>query len=193
MKRVKIHPFRLLSVLLLSLLILGMIIKIVALADKGETKKIEYILISQSEYEETYKEESKEENEEIENKLQSSREDEVEEVARVRTSLGEYTITKYCSCEKCCGEYAKNRPIKENGEELVTGAYGTELTADYSVASPLAPGTRLEIEGLGTYKVQDTTSTWVADKYNGKVIDIYVSDHSLAINYKEVLDVWEVK
>ena len=61
--------------------------------------------------------------------------------------LGSFRITAYCSCEKCCGEWAKNRP---NG--IVYGAAGVELKAGVSCASPLPLGTAEEVEGLGEYK-----------------------------------------
>ena len=47
-----------------------------------------------------------------------------------KTYIGEYTITAYCPCYKCCGKYALNRP---NG--IVTGAAGIELKEGVSVAS----------------------------------------------------------
>lgn len=78
-----------------------------------------------------------------------------------------YTVTAYCSCSICCGKWAKDRG------EVVIGAWGKELIEDYSIASPLPFGTKVNIEGLGTYEVMDRTATWIADKYNGKVIDIY--------------------
>jgi len=196
MKKVNIHPFRLLSIWLLSLLIVMMATAWIVNAGNEETTKVEYIILNQSEYEEMYKEDYKEEESgEVENELQSSIKDETPiESIQKKTSLGQYTITKYCSCEKCCGEYAKNRPIKEDGTELVTGAYGTEITPNYSIAAPLPFGTKVEIAGLGTFKVADTTANWVKDKYGGKIIDVYVgSNHSDAVDYKEVLEVWEVE
>ncbi len=30
-------------------------------------------------------------------------------------SLGEFRLTAYCSCEKCCDGWAKNRPLDKNG------------------------------------------------------------------------------
>lgn len=36
--------------------------------------------------------------------------------------LGEFRITAYCSCEICCEQYADNRPLDENGNEIVYGA-----------------------------------------------------------------------
>lgn len=105
------------------------------------------------------------------------------------TSLGEYTITAYCSCEKCCGEYAKDRPLDSEGNPIVYGAYGIELTPNYSVAAPLPYGKKIEIEGMGVYEVMDTTAQWVVDRYQGKIIDLYVSSHEEAENFKLIKEV----
>lgn len=89
--------------------------------------------------------------------------------------LGSFRITAYCSCEKCCGEWAKNRP---NG--IVYGAAGVELKAGVSCASPLPLGTVVEVEGLGEYIVQDRSAQWVIDKYGENQIDIYFDNHEAA-------------
>ena len=103
--------------------------------------------------------------------------------------IGEYTITGYCSCEICCGEYAKNRP---NG--IVYGASGEVLRSNYSVASPLPFGTKLEIDGLGEYVVQDRTADWIVERYDGKIIDIYFNTHEQAVKFaKQVRNVSVVK
>ena len=81
--------------------------------------------------------------------------------------LGSFRVTAYCSCEKCCGEWAMNRP---NG--IVYGAAGVELKAGVSCASPLPLGTVVEVEGLGEYIVQDRPAQWVIDKYGENQIDI---------------------
>lgn len=95
-----------------------------------------------------------------------------------KVCLGEYRITAYCACEKCCGEWAKNRP-----GGIVVGAAGIELVAGVSCASPLPFGTVVEVEGLGTYIVQDRTASWVAEKYDNKVIDIYFDSHEAACEF----------
>lgn len=89
--------------------------------------------------------------------------------------LGEFRITAYCSCEICCGKWAENRP-----DGIVYGASGEPLVAGVSCASPLPFGTVVEIEGVGTYIVQDRTSSWVVDKYGENLIDIYFDDHEAA-------------
>ena len=91
---------------------------------------------------------------------------------------GSCRITAYCACEICCGEWAKNRPLDENGNPIVYGASGQVLTPGVSVACSLPYGTELEIDGLpGTYIVEDRTAEWVQDKYNGMTVDIYMDSH----------------
>lgn len=91
---------------------------------------------------------------------------------------GSCRITAYCACEQCCGEWAKNRPADAEGNPIVYGASGKELTPGVSVACSLPYGTRLEIDGLpGTYIVEDRTAEWIQDKYNGMTVDIYMDSH----------------
>jgi len=101
--------------------------------------------------------------------------------------LGTYRITAYCSCEICCGEWAKNRP---NG--IVYGAAGVELKPGVSCASTLPFGTVLEIDGIGERVVQDRTSQWVIDLYGENLIDLYFDDHQAALNFGvKYLEVYE--
>lgn len=92
--------------------------------------------------------------------------------------LGEFRVTAYCSCEICCGQWAENRP-----DGIVYGASGEELVAGVSCASPLPFGTVLEVEGVGTYIVQDRTASWVVDKYGENLVDIYFDDHQAALEF----------
>ena len=92
-----------------------------------------------------------------------------------------FMATAYCSCEKCCGEWATKRPLDENGEQIVYGASGIVLQQGVSVAADtsLYPmGTQLEIEGMGTYTVHDRGG---AIKDNR--IDIYFENHQDAIAF----------
>ena len=99
--------------------------------------------------------------------------------------LGEYRITAYCPCEICCGDWAKNRP---NG--IVVGAAGKELQEGVSVAASLPLGTKINIDGIGEYEVQDKIAKWVLEKYDNKVIGIYFESHedaqSFGLQHKEV-------
>lgn len=92
--------------------------------------------------------------------------------------LGKCKIMAYCACEICCGKWAKNRP-----DGIVYGASGEELVAGVSCASPLPFGTVLEVEGVGTYIVQDRPPAWVVDKYGDNLVDIYLDDHQAALEF----------
>lgn len=101
----------------------------------------------------------------------------VEEIVEPLSSES-YTITAYCGCEKCCGEWAKNRR-----DGVVRGAYGDRLSQGLSVAAPLPPGTIISIDGIGLRWVEDKTADWVVEKYDGKIIDIYFENHQDALNF----------
>lgn len=99
------------------------------------------------------------------------------------TSLGVFKITNYCSCRECNGKW--------------TG-YPTKLGTDYvegrtiGVDPEIIPlGSEVKING-NVYIAEDTGS------FKGKVIDIYVNDHSkferkyLEIFVKEIKR-WKLK
>ena len=93
----------------------------------------------------------------------------------------EFKATAYCSCEKCCGYWATVRPTDENGKPIVYGATGLILSQGTSVAADTSIypiGTRLEIEGMGVYIVQDRGGAIV-----GNSIDIYFEDHDAAVEF----------
>lgn len=90
-------------------------------------------------------------------------------------SMGTFTVTAYCSCEKCCGEWANNRP---NG--VVYGASGEQLIADYSIATDvdLIPFGETILINEQEYEVHDCGSA-----IQGKRIDIYMSSHEKALEW----------
>ena len=94
-----------------------------------------------------------------------------------------YRVTAYCPCEMCCGEWAKNRPLDENGEPIVVGSWGVELVDGYSAASPMAFGTQVELDGIGTVEIQDRTAQWVVDRFGENIIDLYMTDHKTASEF----------
>ena len=101
--------------------------------------------------------------------------EEPEEVATIEfVDLGNYTITAYCGCEICCGQWASVPVIGSGGVELIEGVH---------CASPLPLGTIVEVGDLGFYEVQDRTAEWIADKYDQKVIDIYFENHEDAVQF----------
>ena len=109
-----------------------------------------------------------------------------------KTYLGEFTVTAYCSCEICCGEWANNRPngivYTASGAEAVEGV---TVGADWSI---LPVGTHIEIEGLGERIVQDKPADWIIERYDGKIIDAYFANHQAALDYgKHTVAVWIIE
>lgn len=102
-------------------------------------------------------------------------------------SLGEYRLTAYCGCSKCCGKWDENRPLDENGKPIVYTANmsiakeGVTIAADINI---LPYGTKVIIDGH-EYIVQDKGGV-----INGNRIDIYFESHQDALNfgvqYKEI-------
>ncbi|MGN1030330.1 MAG: 3D domain-containing protein [Butyricicoccaceae bacterium] len=83
------------------------------------------------------------------------------------TPLGTYTLTFYCSCETCSGQWGTST------------ALGTETIEGYTVAvdrSVIPLGTVLYIDGYGDFLAED-----VGGGIKGNHIDIYVEDHRRAL------------
>ena len=86
----------------------------------------------------------------------------------------EYEATAYCSCEKCCGSWALNRP--DGIVYTASGAVaeqGVTIAADWDV---LPPGTIVYIDGLGERVVQDRGGA-----IKGNAVDINSEDHDEAL------------
>lgn len=79
--------------------------------------------------------------------------------------LGEYTISFYCECSICCGEWAYGAT-----------ASGAMPTAWHTVASGQFDfGTQLYIDGLGYFVVEDRG-------VDGNWLDVFVDDHNEALS-----------
>ena len=90
-------------------------------------------------------------------------------------NLGEFKLTAYCSCAKCCGKWAYNRP---NG--IVYGAIGEELKEGYSIAvdpNVIPYNSEVIINGK-TYEAQDCGGA-----IKGNRIDVYFEDHNEALEF----------
>ena len=89
--------------------------------------------------------------------------------------LGEFKLTAYCPCEKCCGSWAFDRP-----DGIVYGSSGEELKAGYSIAvdpSVIPYGTEVVINGV-TYRADDCGGA-----INGNRIDVYFNNHKDALDF----------
>lgn len=104
----------------------------------------------------------------------------VTEPQEILVSLGEYRLTAYCPCSKCCGKYGESRPVDADGNLIVVTASGKHAKANWTVAadtSILPFGTRVYINGY-EYEVQDRGGA-----IKGNKIDIYFDDHQEALNF----------
>ena len=81
-----------------------------------------------------------------------------------------YTVTAYCSCSKCCGEWSDGfTSTGDLAHEGVTIAVDPEEI-------PL--GTRVWIDGIGERVAQD-----IGGAIKGKRIDIFFYNHQAALNF----------
>ena len=85
---------------------------------------------------EQYKITIQQQKEQLKEQIHKKRTIEIETYEEVDTnqavqpvSLGEFKLTAYCPCKKCCGKWAYNRP-----DGVVYGAIGEELKEGYSIA-----------------------------------------------------------
>lgn len=78
--------------------------------------------------------------------------------------LGEYKLTFYCNCRRCCGKWA--------GGPTASGTMPAEGRTVACGSLPL--GTRILIAGQGEYIVEDRG-------VRGKHIDIYMNSHSACL------------
>lgn len=102
--------------------------------------------------------------------------------------MGEFTLTAYCSCSKCCGKWASNRPVDDNGNEIVIGSTGEVLRSDYSIAvdPDVIPYGSIVIINGKEYKAQDTGGA-----ITGSRIDVYFSSHEEALEFgRQAADVF---
>ena len=105
---------------------------------------------------------------------------EVEEEAESEpVSLGEFKMTAYCACVKCCGIWSAEHPSRgaDYVQRTASGTIpeqGRTVAADWSV---LPEGTEVIINGQ-TYTVEDTGSG-----VDGKHIDVFFESHQEALEW----------
>lgn len=93
-------------------------------------------------------------------------------------SLGEFTITHYCSCPICCNDWAYGRPVDENGQEIVLTSSGARAEAGKTIAvdpEVIPYGSEVIINGQA-YIAQDTGGA-----IQGNRIDVYCRSHEEAL------------
>ena len=102
-------------------------------------------------------------------------------------SLGEFRITAYCHCEQCCGNWAKNRPVDEDGSIQVFTASGDLAVEGVTIAADTS------ILPFGTEVIIDDVRYIVHDRgraIKDNRIDVYFENHQDAlefgVQYKEV-------
>lgn len=97
---------------------------------------------------------------------------------KAKEYIGKFKLTAYCSCEKCCGKWAKSRPIDENGNTIVYGSTGAVLEAGMSIAvdpEVIPYGSEVVINNH-TYKADDCGGA-----IKGNHIDVYFDNHQDAL------------
>lgn len=105
-------------------------------------------------------------------------------------ALGEYKLTSYCACPKCCGIWSEQHPsrIGTGYQQLTRSGVHPEgnhtIAADWDV---LPAGTQVLIDGT-VYTVEDT-----GNAVKGNHIDIFQDSHAAAcawgVKYEEVYKV----
>lgn len=100
------------------------------------------------------------------------------------TYMGNFKLTAYCPCSKCCGKWGENRPLDENGKMIVTTASGARAYANHTIAvdpKVIPYGTTVIIERNGVYY------EYVAEDCGGSIknnrIDVFFDSHTVACDF----------
>ena len=86
--------------------------------------------------------------------------------------IGDFKVTAYCPCEKCCGVYAKSSGIRRTS--IGVPVYeGSTIAVDSKI---IPYGTKVYIEGIGVRIAADCVGA-----IKGQKIDIFYNKHSDAL------------
>lgn len=93
---------------------------------------------------------------------------------------GEYIITAYCPCVKCCGIWSEDHPTRVGTDYIQKTASGTIPTEGRTIAADIS------VLPFGTIVVIDGHEFVVEDRggaINGNRIDIFFESHEAALNW----------
>ena len=102
------------------------------------------------------------------------------EIEPPHVSLGEFTVTAYCPCVKCCGVWSAEHPSRIGTDYIQKTASGTIPTAGRTIAadpSVLPYGTVIVMDG-NEYIVEDRGGA-----VKGNKIDIFFESHEEALKW----------
>lgn len=91
------------------------------------------------------------------------------DIIETKTSLGEFVITAYCPCPKCCGVWADGITY--------TGEIATENRTIAVDPNVIPLGSTVEING-NRYRAED-----IGGVIKGKKIDLYFDSHQVALDW----------
>ena len=97
-------------------------------------------------------------------------------------SLGEFKLTAYCPCQKCCGVWSAEHPSRKGTDFIQKTASGTIPASNRTVGvNPkfIPYGTILLINGQ-EYVAEDRGSATTQNKF---LIDIFMDNHTDAIQF----------
>ena len=104
-------------------------------------------------------------------------------------SLGEYTLTAYCPCARCCGIWSAQHPSRRGTNFVQRSASGTIHKEGRTIAvnpAVIPYGSEVKINGH-IYIAEDTGGV----PRRSKVIDIFFDCHQDALNFgRQSAEVW---
>ena len=96
------------------------------------------------------------------------------------TELGQFKITHYCNCSRCCGKYA--------GGPTASGTMPQRYRTIAVDPSVIPIGTRVYIGGGYGFRIAEDTGVY------GNKIDVFCPDHNLCLKLGvQYQNVWIVK
>jgi len=102
------------------------------------------------------------------------------EVVHEPICAGEYIITAYCPCVKCCGIWSEDHPSRVGTDYIQKTASGTIPTEGRTIAADP------DVLPFGTVVIIDGHEFIVEDRggaINGNRIDIFFESHQEALNW----------